>query len=166
MSGREWKPGDVAVDGAGNRLMCAERVDGSLVWMNVFGGLYPIDGLIEDARPLVVIDPGEADDTDRIDVDRLDDLLWALEYDHDQSYMERYTIVVAALREFVNPTPPKPDEPTGLGAVVEDARGALWVRWSTGHREGRNWKHHTRSGEYLSWGYIDVVRVLSEGVTP
>lgn len=55
----EWKPGDVAVDGGGNRLMCAERADGSLVWMNVFGGFYPIGGLIEDARPLVVIDPGE-----------------------------------------------------------------------------------------------------------
>lgn len=54
--------------------------------------------------------------------------------------------------------PPKPAEPTGLGAVVEDADGERWVR-----------RH---SGSFLNPGnfprdYADInaVRVLSPGVT-
>jgi hypothetical protein len=66
----------------------------------------------------------------------------------------------AALREFANPKPPNPEEPTGLGAVVEDAEGVDW--------------HRTRVGRWIAedglcsrgagWGHIDVVRVLGEGV--
>jgi hypothetical protein len=48
---------------------------------------------------------------------------------------------------------PKPPEPTGLGAVVEDAGGGRWVR---------------RQGMWCSfndYADLDVVRVLTEGVT-
>jgi hypothetical protein len=58
--------------------------------------------------------------------------------------------------------PPKPAEPTGLGAVVEDAAGQQWVRitnpnqtpWMRGGSFPRQWRH------------IDAVKVLSEGVQP
>lgn len=60
----------------------------------------------------------------------------------------------------------QPSEPTGLGAVVEDADGDLWVKWSLGHREDRNWKHHGRAGDYRRYGDITAVRVLSDGVQP
>lgn len=56
--------------------------------------------------------------------------------------------------------PPKPDEPMGLGTVVEDAEGHRWVRLHSG--DGVPWcgglnKHR----EYAA---IDAVRVLSVGV--
>ena len=61
--------------------------------------------------------------------------------------------------------PPKPDEPTGLGAVVEDAQGVRWIRkGNTSH--GEDWTRQV--GEAWSggsWDRIDAVRVLSEGVT-
>lgn len=73
----------------------------------------------------------------------------------------------SALREFADPKPPKPEEPTGLGAVVEDIEGRQWVRFK--HYEIKPWsldgpsaeRHHAQF-----WRDIDVVRVLSEGVQP
>lgn len=73
------------------------------------------------------------------------------------------------LREFAKP---KPDEPTGLGAVVEDAEGVKWVRlgrpgddptaddwrragWTSGDESERVWHFYAD---------IDAVKVLSEGV--
>lgn len=62
---------------------------------------------------------------------------------------------------------PKPVEPTGLGAVVEDSKGVLWVRDTQGH--GCAWKA-VAGDRQPKVGYrasafvgIDVVRVLSEG---
>lgn len=76
----------------------------------------------------------------------------------------------AALREFANPKPPKPDEPTGLGAVVEDADGVLWVRTdhriSTSHRNPWIRQDATGTGsDKRHWLGVDAVRVLSEGVS-
>lgn len=70
--------------------------------------------------------------------------------------------VQAALRELANPTPPKPDEPTGLGAVVEDKAGCLWIRSGASHAD-LNWR---RCGEdaWHDYSIINAVRVLAEGV--
>ncbi len=68
----------------------------------------------------------------------------------------------AALREFANPTPPKPDEPTGLGAVVEDANGVRWVRMR--YEFNKNWCASDEVGTRAHWDAIKVVRVLSEGI--
>jgi hypothetical protein len=65
-----------------------------------------------------------------------------------------------ALREFADLKPPKPEEPTGLGAVVQDAGGR---KWTNTHRI-RAW-YHSDLGPYV-YADIDAVRVLSEGVTP
>lgn len=57
--------------------------------------------------------------------------------------------------------PVKPPEPQGLGAVVVDAKGVHCVRADTG---GRPWVHQ-RGAAWVAYDDIDVVKVLSEGVT-
>lgn len=66
-----------------------------------------------------------------------------------------------ALREFANPTPPKMQEPSGVGAVIETERGEKWVRCGP-----NEWRVSDGSAFPVKWSslVIDVVRVLSEGV--
>lgn len=154
---RDWKPGDVAMvnnctqpDEPWKVALCIAsavpgvsetrwRIDAGEVW-----------GSVSEARPLVVIDP---EDTETVDAH------WRMAGQSLGSYR-------TALREYANPTPPKPEEPTGLGAVVEDAEGNLWVRtdraapWSPIRGIGGD-----RAIRRL-WSELDVVRVLSEGVQP
>jgi hypothetical protein len=73
----------------------------------------------------------------------------------------------AALRSLVGP--PKPEEPQGLGAVVEDADGAIWTRVAT--YAAAPWYSAGATGVATnscsaSWSRIDVARVLSDGWTP
>jgi hypothetical protein len=78
----------------------------------------------------------------------------------------RIDCMQAALREFANPTPPKPPEPTGLGAVVRERHsedGVDWVRVPLASNDERWFCGDT--GEWREYADIDVVRVLSEGVT-
>ena len=72
----------------------------------------------------------------------------------------------AALREFANPTPPKPDEPTGLGAVVEDADGVRWTRVEPAGAFSRNPWYPAVDIELQpeEYAHLSAVRVLSEGV--
>lgn len=65
------------------------------------------------------------------------------------------TLVLAA------PEPPKPDEPTGLGAVVRDRDDVLWVQ--VDGRDGISWCL-AGDGDWSSWRAIDAVEILSEGV--
>lgn len=65
-----------------------------------------------------------------------------------------------ALREFANPTPPKPDEPTGLGAVVEDVAGHRWILV---FQKGM-WQREDDRDVWRLWDAVMAVRVLSEGV--
>jgi hypothetical protein len=113
-------------------------------------GYWLADGL--DARPLVVIDvePGDlrcvvqnlrtrADYMRHIDAPATDALLRGVA---DQ--------IEAQTR------PPKPEEPTGLGAVVEDAEGQKWLRDYDGY-----WRQR---GLTAKWARVGAVRVLGEGV--
>ena len=117
---------------------------------NVYRDAYP------SFTPVVVIDP-----KDREQVERLADCLMAT--DPNRAIEDN---LAAALREFANPTPDapaKPDEPTGLGAVVEDSDGRRWVRarpLSVEHPHVWRW-----SGIWKTYADIDVDCVLSEGVT-
>ena len=81
-----------------------------------------------------------------------------------------YAAPLAALVAVEKVTPPKPAEPTGLGAVVEDAAGDQWVRagFDHGGRLLDNWRLASGDGvgNWQPWSRIDAVRVLSEGVTP
>lgn len=63
------------------------------------------------------------------------------------------------------PKPPKPDEPTKLGAVALDASGDAYVRVSL--QAKRPW-YHTRTGNRLGWVEMDdePLTVVDEGVEP
>lgn len=62
---------------------------------------------------------------------------------------------------------PKPDEPTGLGAVVEDTEGDRWVRWTCDpDPEIQPWTAADEGGADHVWADLAAVKVLSEGVTP
>lgn len=58
---------------------------------------------------------------------------------------------------------PKPDEPTGLGAVVEDVEGQFWVRDQRGWWIGGEQSIGRRSTPH--WHVVNAVKVLSEGVS-
>lgn len=160
MTGREWKPGEVAM--VGNRYDTGDWKRGVCVQ----GGALPeavwlldtglrVWGSVHQVRPLVVIDPEDAET-----VRRLADLMpWAL-------HSEDTPRLQAALRELADPKPPKPDEPTGIGAVVVDRDGVTWVRASR-----RTTVNHWRCADVSGIGRkpyarIDAVEVLSEGVEP
>lgn len=55
----------------------------------------------------------------------------------------------------------KPVEPTGLGAVVRDREGTVWVSMRPGRFRQCSGE---RAGRFASYDYIDAVEVLSEGV--
>ena len=118
------------------------------------------DAAVTDAHPLVVIDPD-----DREQRRRLAECIASAESYRMRDYHEPdYEVLADALREFANPTPPKPDEPTGLGAVVEDPDGKRWVR-ALETTTVRHWQPTNRKGDARTWeDFTSAVRVLSEGV--
>lgn len=168
---REWKPGDVALIEAGchANLKVAIRtgVPSNMGWAysDTHNGLstqnWTADthGTISVIRPLVVIDP-----EDRAQVERLANELARIQGERDHMAVW-HTDLADALREFANPTPPRPDEPQGRGAVIEDASGFPYTRFSKSEscNEG-DWINE--DGHRRQWRDISAVRVLSEGVTP
>lgn len=166
--GREWKAGDVALV----RPMYCDQPDAVAVRTGVpsnMGWAYSMttrdgsstqtwssdpDGL-SVVRPLVVIDP-----EDREQVERLTYVVMAHYWsEKHQTHTEAFA---AGLREFLNL--PKPEEPTGDGAVVEDRRGHRWVRIAgpEPERESKPWRHRGHTAR--TWEQVRAVRVLSEGV--
>lgn len=171
MTGRDWKPGDVAMvteydehvpafyanaDSCGNRVHV----------VNHWHYLRPTrEGCTwtskpdAAARPLVVIDY-----EDRKQVE----WLLAVMKDHGWGGIddEAPADLQAALREFANPTPPI-EEPRGLGAVVEDAKGRLWFRMTVENQtwpgEVWQWQYGDGDERWSKWPEINAVRVLSEG---
>lgn len=150
---REWQPGDVAMV---NGEVCMFL--GSAGWEHGDSARFRYRSDETDVRPLVVIDPEDAEQ-----VERLRDALpedWCLTEDAGIR-AETFVAVQAALREFANPTPPKPDEPQGLGAVVVDRSQVEHVHLGSGL-----WAYGTTDGPSAGHSYADInaVRVLSEGV--
>jgi hypothetical protein len=149
---REWKPGDVAAipftsgDERGMWVDGTFVVTGGRASSRAYGGV----------RPLVVIDPEDREVVGRLtraafDVSAVDS--------HDIDQMQ------AALRSLL--TPPKPAEPTGLGAVVEDDRGFQWIR-TDDDRNAEPWSRRNTPGlpQYRAWRDLAAVRVLSDGYDP
>jgi len=158
MTGREWKPGEVVTwDREGGRPLRLFREtfgyqgDGEPRWISDTEGQgYP--GPVANLRPLVVIDPEDRDQVARLVV---------LLGEHGWRPTEAHGLR-AALREFADPKPPKPDEPTGWGAVVEDRDGWYWTLVAP---DSAAWANYGHNG-YRKWSEVDAVRVLSEGVQP
>ncbi len=154
-----YEPGTVAVAtvrGQKNvRVMRADRW-GWMSAVTVDHFVQHEDSHVTDIRPLVVLDLsglGPLTFQRLLFTLRSDDWHW----------------VVAQIKEQTKP--PKPPEPTGLGAVVEDVKGRRWVRTSL--RKPGLWSYtesdavtNTNSSGLSPYDRIDVVRVLSEGVQP
>lgn len=152
----EFKPGDVVFHpGCGRGIV----QDVTVRW-GARGGFSLLRDVDDDLRRLVVIDPDNEGDTDLLG-DILEIHEWQPKprsgaYDSGKDLAD-------ALRYFADPKPPKPDEPTGLGAVVEDAEGGKWVRIVS---SAGWWWRSNRTSRNLRWSAVDAVRVLSEGVQP
>jgi hypothetical protein len=158
----QWKPGDVATsDHAGISVVvpkCDKHFAGGPHWHHMSGGWDYLDDVLSRGkfRPLVVIDPENREAVERFaaayrDVSGEADLT-------DEPWSIPGLRMQAALRSLI--APPKPEEPTGLGAVVEDARGQVWVRTNL-------LVPWVSSGETrVSWDALSAVKVLSPGVTP
>jgi hypothetical protein len=74
------------------------------------------------------------------------------------------------IEQIRSQTIPKPNEPEGLGAVVEDSKGHRWVKIDV-HLNCNDWTTQgagsNQRGTGVRWDYadIDAVRILSEGAT-
>lgn len=154
MSG-EWNPGHVAIVMRNGREVVAMRYDTGAEsgWRYQAAVGVAFDHFSPDPgtkpRPLVVIDPDDDEHVERLTL--------ALEGNAFRSEVQ------AALRSLV--TPPKPEEPRGIGAVVEDADGAQWVL--VDRRNGVAGWRHVDSTLVRPWAFyesIAVAKVLSEGV--
>jgi hypothetical protein len=140
---RGFKPGDVAlVEGE----VMLRRTDGR--WEHGDQLRFPIYS--DDARPLVVIDP---EDREQVETLRIAYHAQRMTATGGTSFDD----MQAALRSLV--APPKPEEPQGLGAVVEDAEGTLWAYTGEEYAWASN-------GGARHWHELDVARVLSDGWTP
>ena len=167
---REWKPGDVAMvtDARGRTGLAMKGVRG---WdftpsgspLNAYSGeSEPIE-----AHPMIVIDPRSMTWDGRIPTAE-EFTAWA-EAIGAGEFETGILRVADALRDLPAPITPdlKPEEPKGLGAVVEDADGNRWVRVDD---PSHSWVKSLRDeGAYTQrerWDTLAAVRVLSEGVTP
>jgi hypothetical protein len=149
---RQWKPGDVAmgtIHGYTGLFTYRGEDEG---WAQADGADDGWDGdFILNLRPVIVIDPEDREQVKR--------LISAIPYAALRADVVERT--QAALRELANPRPPKPDEPTGLGAVVEDSNGERFVRSDV--VTCNPWRGP--DGYPHEYDRIDAVRLLSEGVS-
>lgn len=136
----EWKPGDIALvtswrgtDQVALRVAPRSAAD-AYVWvaLNEHGDTRGLsDGEVMAANPLVLINPEDRDQVERIYRGWCDSLGGP---DLDQQVDAMQT----ALRGFASPTPPKPDEPATWGVVkaacVHSDERRTWMR----HEDG-NW---------------------------
>lgn len=160
MTGRKWKPGDVVSvrceDGLAHRAIVvnAAYLGGLHVAVPTFALAHGMDANQRlyfgngSISQLVTIDPAGDDP------ERLQDLFWQNQH-HSGLAMQ------AALREFADPKQPRPEEPTGLGAVVEDDKGNVYVRHPATGNEANAWCDPIGCGR--PWSRVNAVRVLSEG---
>ena len=98
--------------------------------------------------------------SDTVSIDK-DDALWLTGYfDEDEHRLSPIRRFIEAVREQTRP--PKPPEPTGLGAVVEDEYGHKFIRVQTDYSSP--WIQHGYATVLYKYEHLHVVRVLSEGV--
>lgn len=140
MTARKWKLGDVALvldsieyddvrAGWKVRILAKTAEVREPVWWGPDGYLTQDSESIEEIRPLVVIDPEDREQVERLD--RLQDEGYrALGHEVIQKDCD-VEVLQAALREFAAPTP-QIEEPTEVGARVIDHDGEMWVRYVRG----------------------------------
>jgi hypothetical protein len=114
MSRREWKPGDLAMVRLDPQTEIRVFWNGQH-WQGVKGVFYDLH---VTARPLVVIDPEDAEAVDRLCAYFL--------MGNEGTAIGNVADLQAALREFANPTP-RIEEPTDP-AVRVWANGSEWAK--------------------------------------
>jgi hypothetical protein len=143
---RGWKPGDVAVltfDADYDAAVGVRRAEND-GWYHSGGfgggGAYDTIGGYA-ARALAGIDPESDGDRARL----FSVLRDASGFQHTDEELR------SALREFANPTPPKPEEPTDPKARVTDRRDNIWRQLADG-----DWVCTSGPdiGEYLNWDQL------------
>lgn len=159
MSAREWEPGEVLVRNDDRGMVTRSGGTGSTALYVEFasGKTALLREVADDSLPLIVIDP-----KDLAAIELLQDLYVVAE----RSGLSGLSMQ-SALHKFANPTPPKPEEPVGLGAVVEDVKGRRFVVDFV-HDDGeQRWYGPTReTGDtygHLDYGRIAAVRILNDG---
>lgn len=160
--GREWKPGDVAMVN-GDICLLTSRGQWEHGRSDRFAYYYSHSDLTS-VRPLVVIDPEDREQVTRLWIEFAKDLL---AHSGDEEW-DGISAMQRALREFADPKPPKPEEPLGLGAVVEDSAGVHWVSAQREDDTDPCW-YGLLPDEGMTVAHysdIDAVTVLSEGVQP
>lgn len=142
----------------------------SSYYMSLAGRVSP-NKMQESDVPVVVISPEDREQVERLAVAyatvesaRSGDEYRAWENRSAEARGQITDSLSAALREFANPKPPKPDEPMGLGAVVE-ARCGCQAELRRFVRQGDvdpddPWEAHCGWHVYAD---LDAVRVLSPG---
>ena len=138
---RDFKPGDVAM------VNGSVSVRADHVWHTSTGVLS--DHNVTHVRPLVVIDP-----EDREQINHMQKVwdVWGLPKDLLIDSLQ------AAFRALA--APPKPDEPQGKYAEVENSEGMTYYRSPSGE-----W-HRATDDFVRPWSHVGAVRILSEGVQP
>ncbi len=138
---------------------CMTGGDGQVHESDHFAGLHG-DGRV--CHSVVLIDPESDGESEAIVTAFVAVGVWEIiPAAVENSHHYRRVQVQAALRSLV--TPPKPDEPQGLGAVVEDADGELWVLAPGARHYGWVCKNLAVSSRH--YADISAVRILSAGVT-
>lgn len=155
----EWKPGDVAMVrneyGAWNRAILQVDFPRSR-WQ--YGAVKQSADVDRQARPLVVIDP-TSDDVDQLFSIRFRrDIESIVRLSIDDSQWAR--IEIAARRRLAEFASPKPEEPTQLGAVVEDSEGKRFIR--VHETENCRW-FRVGVGSLCTWEGVRAVTVISPG---
>lgn len=112
---------------------------------------YAASGVTE-VRPLVVLDPESDEDCDTF-AERLTTM------DNCQPWTR------LQVRTLLRALALKPAEPTGLGAVVRDHEGVVWLRDGLRENQSRPDAWWRAGGVYdrRAWDRISVTEVLSEG---
>ena len=158
----DFKPGDVVEHPGFGRGI----VQDCLVEWGESDDYNHLNDVGVDLRRLVVIDPEDREQVERLMAVYTGEAVKRGAISFAGYADKRADSMQAALREFATPTPPRPDKPTGLGAVVEDAEGHLWVQVRSDDRRSYRQARGENVGRYRDYADITAVRVLSEGVTP
>ena len=159
-----WQPGDLAMvsaDGRGGQHRLARRgttiVTNRPCWWFLDTRTFTE---VADVHAVALVDV-----EDREQVERLIDAINTYAHTDCESGSCRIDQTQAALRDYANPTP-KPDEPTGLGAVVEGAKGQRWIRVEPdgGRAKWMLSDAPSNADPRYVWSAVNAVKVLSEGV--
>lgn len=146
MSGREWKPGDVAMVrneyGVWNRAICSVKPIG-IVWQ--YGVSDSLAAINAEARPLVVIDPEDECVAEDLVKAFVAGGVWRVIPADVDSHEYRRQQIQDVLRSLVRD---QPEEPTDPKARVEDRRDNVWRLLADGE-----WVCTSGPdiGEYLTW---------------